>query len=64
MSYSISDLKSHVHTRRDLPGASRMSTEPILTQHKVTVLLIDDQPMIGEAVRRMLVGRARHRLSL
>jgi phosphoserine phosphatase RsbU/P len=33
-----------------------MSTEPILTQHKVTVLLIDDQPMIGEAVRRMLVG--------
>lgn len=33
-----------------------MSTEPVLTQHKVTVLLIDDQPMIGEAVRRMLVG--------
>jgi len=33
-----------------------MSTEPILTQHKVTVLLIDDQPMIGEAVRRMLAG--------
>src|SRR5262249_16047330 len=28
----------------------------ILTQHKVTVLLIDDQPMIGEAVRRMLAG--------
>src|SRR5271165_505548 len=33
-----------------------MSTEPLLTQHKVTVLLIDDQPMIGEAVRRMLAG--------
>src|SRR4029077_7673963 len=33
-----------------------MSIEPILTQHKVTVLLIDDQPIIGEAVRRMLAG--------
>ncbi len=33
-----------------------MSTEPVLTEHKVTVLLIDDQPMIGEAVRRMLAG--------
>jgi sigma-B regulation protein RsbU (phosphoserine phosphatase) len=33
-----------------------MSTEPVLTQHKVTVLLVDDQPMIGEAVRRMLAG--------
>ncbi len=33
-----------------------MSTEPALTQHKVTVLLVDDQPMIGEAVRRMLAG--------
>lgn len=33
-----------------------MSNEPQLTQHKVTVLLIDDQPMIGEAVRRMLAG--------
>lgn len=27
-----------------------------LTHHKVTVLLIDDQPIIGEAVRRMLAG--------
>jgi sigma-B regulation protein RsbU (phosphoserine phosphatase) len=27
-----------------------------LTQHKVVVLLIDDQPMIGEMVRRMLAG--------
>lgn len=25
-----------------------------LTQHRVTVLLIDDQPIVGEAVRRML----------
>jgi sigma-B regulation protein RsbU (phosphoserine phosphatase) len=33
-----------------------MSSEPALTEHKVTVLLIDDQPMIGEAVRRMLAG--------
>ncbi len=33
-----------------------MSIEPVLTEHKVTVLLIDDQPMIGEAVRRMLAG--------
>lgn len=27
-----------------------------MTQHKVTVLLVDDQPIIGEAVRRMLAG--------
>ena len=33
-----------------------MSAEPALTQHKVTVLLVDDQPIIGEAVRRMLAG--------
>lgn len=33
-----------------------MSNEPVLTQHKVTVLLIDDQPMIGEAVRCMLMS--------
>ncbi len=33
-----------------------MNSEPVLTEHKVTVLLIDDQPMIGEAVRRMLAG--------
>jgi phosphoserine phosphatase RsbU/P len=25
-----------------------------LTQHKITVLLVDDQPLVGEAVRRML----------
>ena len=33
-----------------------MSTEPVLTQHKVVVLLVDDQPMVGETVRRMLAG--------
>ena len=27
-----------------------------LTHHRITVLLVDDQPMIGEAVRRMLAG--------
>lgn len=31
-----------------------MSSSAVLTQHQVTVLLIDDQPIIGEAVRRML----------
>ena len=37
-----------------------MSTEangPKLTQHKVSVLLVDDQPIIGEAVRRMLLDQ-------
>ena len=33
-----------------------MSSEPVLTQHKITVLLIDKQPMIGEAVRRMVAS--------
>jgi sigma-B regulation protein RsbU (phosphoserine phosphatase) len=35
-----------------------MTLEPSvsLTEHKVTVLLVDDQPIIGEAVRRMLAG--------
>ena len=30
--------------------------EQLLTEHKINVLLIDDQPMVGEAVRRMLEG--------
>jgi len=30
--------------------------EHLLTEHKINVLLIDDQPMVGEAVRRMLEG--------
>ena len=33
-----------------------MSVEPALTRHKATVLLVDDQPIVGETVRRMLVG--------
>jgi sigma-B regulation protein RsbU (phosphoserine phosphatase) len=33
-----------------------MSADAGLTHHKVCVLLIDDQPIIGEAVRRMLAG--------
>lgn len=32
------------------------SSQELLTQHKISVLLIDDQPMVGEAVRRMLEG--------
>src|SRR3954447_15755515 len=33
-----------------------MTAEPKLTEHKITVLLIDDQPLVGELVRRMLAG--------
>jgi len=33
-----------------------MSDAVILTQHRITVLLVDDQAMIGEAVRRMLAA--------
>jgi adenylate cyclase len=32
-----------------------MSDKAQFTQHRTTVLLVDDQPMVGEAVRRMLV---------
>ena len=32
-----------------------MENKAALTEHKITVLLIDDQPLVGEAVRRMLV---------
>ncbi|WP_165073099.1 fused response regulator/phosphatase [Paludisphaera rhizosphaerae] len=35
-----------------------MSTDAHFTEHKITVLLIDDQAMIGEAVRRMLAGES------
>ena len=35
-----------------------VSADSVLTQHKVSVLLIDDQPIIGEAVRRMLMGES------
>jgi class 3 adenylate cyclase len=38
-------------------NASTTDTRPSgLTSHTVTVLLIDDQAMVGEAVRRMLAG--------
>lgn len=30
--------------------------QPALSEHKVTVLLVDDQPLIGEAVRRMIAA--------
>ncbi len=33
-----------------------MSKQPAFSQHRITVLLVDDQPLIGEAVRRMLGG--------
>jgi sigma-B regulation protein RsbU (phosphoserine phosphatase) len=35
-----------------------MSKQPLLSQHKVTVLLVDDQPLIGETVRRMVASEA------
>ena len=35
-----------------------MNGNPLLTQHTITVLLVDDQPMIGEAVRRELAGES------
>lgn len=34
-----------------------MENETQLTEHSITVLLVDDQAMIGEAVRRMLSGQ-------
>lgn len=37
-------------TRNDSPSAQAV----VLPQHAVSVLLVDDQPIIGEAVRRML----------
>ena len=33
-----------------------MNTENVSASARVTVLLIDDQPFIGEAVRRMIAG--------
>lgn len=33
-----------------------MNPTPFLSQHRVKVLLVDDQPLIGEAVRRMVAG--------
>jgi sigma-B regulation protein RsbU (phosphoserine phosphatase) len=34
-----------------------MSTEPAPTPHKAIVLLVDDQPIVGETIRRMLLGQ-------
>ncbi len=40
-----------------MTDAAEVSTGPMaLARHPITVLLVDDQPMIGEAVRRMLAG--------
>lgn len=44
------------------PAVDIGTTAAALTQHPITVLLIDDQPMIGEAVRRMLAGESDIRL--
>ncbi|QTA83953.1 Two component system response regulator receiver and adenyl cyclase domains-containing protein [Desulfonema limicola] len=33
-----------------------MTKQPVLKEHRITVLLVDDQKMIGESVRRMLTG--------
>lgn len=33
-----------------------MSASPLLTQHRITVLLVDDQAIIGQAVERMLAA--------
>lgn len=35
-----------------------MTEQMALTDHKITVLLIDDQPLVGEAVRRMVAKEA------
>jgi sigma-B regulation protein RsbU (phosphoserine phosphatase) len=37
------------------PNVHTVESTPVLTEHAVSVLLVDDQPIIGEAVRRMLV---------
>ena len=58
---AIASRDHRASPRPILPTARRtapMSAEPELTQHQVSVLLVDDQPIIGEAVRRMLAGEA------
>lgn len=37
-----------------MTAKERVVSEVALTQHRIVVLLVDDQPIIGEAVRRML----------
>jgi len=41
----------------DPTSADTPAPEEVLTQHDVKVLLVDDQPIIGEAVRRMLASQ-------
>lgn len=38
------------------PSAASATITAALTQHKITVLLVDDQAIVGEAVRRMLAS--------
>lgn len=40
--------------KKKIQSYSHPGTAITLTQHRITVLLVDDQAMIGEAVRRML----------
>ena len=47
--------ESAVPSKVEGPALSKVEGAA-LTEHKITVLLVDDQRMIGEAVRRMLAG--------
>ena len=48
--------RSLPHPRSDPTMTPPAAESSLLTEHKVSVLLVDDQPIIGEAVRRMLAG--------
>ena len=52
--------RTQLFAKRHLKGFVPLSvgSDAGLTEHKVTVLLVDDQPIIGEAVRRMLAGES------
>jgi sigma-B regulation protein RsbU (phosphoserine phosphatase) len=41
-----------------MPGTSSKAFSPTLTEYQIRVLLIDDQAMVGETVRRMLAPEA------
>src|SRR5512143_1421743 len=43
-------------TETSAPDRAGNAGTPLLTAHKIKVLLVDDQAMIGEAVRRMLAA--------
>jgi class 3 adenylate cyclase len=47
----MADTPSDVKTTR---SSSRKAARSLVSEHPITVLLIDDQPIIAEAVRRML----------